>query len=535
MGILYIVPTPVGNMEDMTMRAIRVLKEADLVLAEDTRTSSVLLKHFDIKNRLMAHHKFNEHGTSASVVERLKAGETIALISDAGTPGISDPGFYLAREAAKAGITVQTLPGPTACIPAIVSSGLPCDRFCFEGFIPQKKGRQTYLESLQNETRTMIFYESPYRVVKTLQQFAEVFGEDRQVSCCREISKIHEESVRGTLAEVIAHFEETEPRGEFVIVLAGKDPKQLKEEMKEKRREERKKNNNQKIIRRKIMKKLFFIACCAAMLVTGCKDGKNSSDLANMQQSDSLNNIIAQKDSEINDLMGTFNEVQEGLRQISDAENRVALAKAGEGVNSKQKIKEDIRFIADQMKKNKELIAQLQKKLENSSLNATQLKKTIENLTAQLAEKEKQLQALREELDKKDIHIAELDESINNLHTNVNNLTTESQKKTETINAQDKQLNTAWYVFGTKKELKGQHIMEDGKVMNGNFNKNYFTKIDIRNTTEIKLYSKTAKLLTAHPSSSYSLVRDANKQYTLRITNPQIFWSTSKYLVVLVK
>ena len=283
------------------------------------------------------------------------------------------------------------------------------------------------------------------------------------------------------------------------------------------------------------MKKLFFIACCATMLVTGCKDGKNSSDLANMQQSDSLNNIIAQKDSEINDLMGTFNEVQEGLRQISDAENRVALAKAGEGVNSKQKIKEDIRFIADQMKKNKELIAQLQKKLENSSLNATQLKKTIENLTAQLAEKEKQLQALREELDKKDIHIAELDESINNLHTNVNNLTTESQKKTETINAQDKQLNTAWYVFGTKKELKGQHIMEDGKVMNGNFNKNYFTKIDIRNTTEIKLYSKTAKLLTAHPSSSYSLVRDANKQYTLRITNPQIFWSTSKYLVVLVK
>lgn len=283
------------------------------------------------------------------------------------------------------------------------------------------------------------------------------------------------------------------------------------------------------------MKKLFFIACCAAMLVTGCKDGKNSSDLANMQQSDSLNNIIAQKDSEINDLMGTFNEVQEGLRQISDAENRVALAKAGEGVNSKQKIKEDIRFIADQMKKNKELIAQLQKKLENSSLNATQLKKTIENLTAQLAEKEKQLQALREELDKKDIHIMELDESVNNLNTNVSNLKNESQKKTETINAQDKQLNTAWYVFGTKKELKGQRILENGKVMNGNFNKNYFTKIDIRNTTEIKLYSKSAKLMTAHPSSSYTLVRDANKQYTLRITNPHIFWSTSKYLVVLVK
>ena len=194
----------------------------------------------------MAHHKYNEHGTSAGIVERLKAGETIALISDAGTPGISDPGFYLAREAAMAGITVQTLPGATACIPALVSSGLPCDRFCFEGFMPQKKGRQTYLESLRAETRTMVFYESPYRVVKTLQQLAEVMGSDRQVSCCREISKVHEESVRGTLAEVIAHFEETEPRGEFVIVLAGKDPKQAKEEMKERKREERRQRNGQK-------------------------------------------------------------------------------------------------------------------------------------------------------------------------------------------------------------------------------------------------------------------------------------------------
>lgn len=223
MGILYLVPTPVGNMEDMTLRAIRILKEADLVLCEDTRTSGILLKHFDIKNRLLSHHKFNEHSTSAGIVNRLKAGETIALISDAGTPGISDPGFFLAREAAASGITVQTLPGATAFVPALVSSGLPCDRFCFEGFLPQKKGRKTHLESLADEMRTMIFYESPYRVVKTLSQFAEVFGADRQVSCCREISKVHEESVRGTLAEVINHFEETEPRGEFVIVVAGKE------------------------------------------------------------------------------------------------------------------------------------------------------------------------------------------------------------------------------------------------------------------------------------------------------------------------
>lgn len=221
MGILYVVPTPVGNMEDMTFRAIRVLKEADLILAEDTRTSSVLLHHYDIRNEVKSHHKFNEHQTVQYVVQRLLQGEKVALISDAGTPGISDPGFLLVRECVQQGIEVQTLPGPTAFVPALVSSGLPDERFCFEGFLPQKKGRQMRLDSLKEETRTMIFYESPYRVLKTLQQFAEVFGEDRRVSVCREISKVHEESVRGTLAEVIQHFTETEPRGEFVIVLAG--------------------------------------------------------------------------------------------------------------------------------------------------------------------------------------------------------------------------------------------------------------------------------------------------------------------------
>lgn len=225
MGILYIVPTPVGNMEDMTFRAVRILKEADLVLAEDTRTSGILLKHFEIKNHLMSHHKFNEHGTAAGIVERLKAGETIALISDAGTPGISDPGFYLVREAVKEGVEVQCLPGATAFVPALVASGLPCDRFAFEGFLPQKKGKQTKVQSLADEDRTMIFYESPFRLVKTLQLFAEVFGDDRQVSVCREISKVHEESVRGSLAEVIAHFTETVPRGEIVIVVGGKTKK----------------------------------------------------------------------------------------------------------------------------------------------------------------------------------------------------------------------------------------------------------------------------------------------------------------------
>ncbi|MBQ8655958.1 MAG: 16S rRNA (cytidine(1402)-2'-O)-methyltransferase [Prevotella sp.] len=222
MGILYIVPTPVGNMEDMTYRAVRILKEADLVLAEDTRTSGILLKHYGIQNRLQSHHKFNEHGTSAAVVERLLAGETVALISDAGTPGISDPGFYLVREAVRAGIEVQTLPGATAFVPALVSSGLPCDRFCFEGFLPQKKGRQSRIEALADEPRTIIFYESPYRLLKLLQQLAAVIGNERRASVCREISKLHEESCRGTLEELIAHFTETAPKGEIVVVVEGK-------------------------------------------------------------------------------------------------------------------------------------------------------------------------------------------------------------------------------------------------------------------------------------------------------------------------
>ena len=221
MGTLYIIPAPVGNMEDITLRAIRILKEADLVLAEDTRTSGILLKHFEIKNQLMSHHKFNEHGTSAGIVERLKAGQNIALISDAGTPGISDPGFFLVREAAKAGIEVTCLPGATAFVPALVMSGLPCDRFSFEGFLPQKKGRQTKLTTLAQEQRTMVFYESPYRLLKTLQQFSEFFGQDRQACVCREISKVHEEAVRGSLGELVAHFTEKEPKGEIVIVVAG--------------------------------------------------------------------------------------------------------------------------------------------------------------------------------------------------------------------------------------------------------------------------------------------------------------------------
>ena len=220
-GILYIVPTPVGNLDDMTFRAVQVLKEADLILAEDTRTSSVLLHRYDIHGKLQSHHKFNEHQTAELIKDRILAGLNVALISDAGTPGISDPGFLLVRTCAEEGIEVQTLPGATACIPAIVSSGLPCDRFCFEGFLPVKKGRQTMLKELSTETRTMVFYESPYRLVKTLEQFGEYFGKDRRCSVAREISKVHEEHRRGTLEEVAAWFKEHEPRGEIVIVVVG--------------------------------------------------------------------------------------------------------------------------------------------------------------------------------------------------------------------------------------------------------------------------------------------------------------------------
>lgn len=223
MGMLYIVPTPVGNLEDMTFRAVRILKEVDFILAEDTRTSGILLKHYEIKNTLLSHHKFNEHETVPSIVQRLMAGETAALISDAGTPAISDPGFLLVRECVRNDIKVQCLPGATAFVPALVDSGLPNEKFCFEGFLPQKKGRMTRLKALQSEHRTMIFYESPYRVRKTLEQFAETYGSERQVSVSREISKIHEETIHGTLEEVIAHFTEKEPKGEFVIILAGSE------------------------------------------------------------------------------------------------------------------------------------------------------------------------------------------------------------------------------------------------------------------------------------------------------------------------
>ncbi len=220
--MLYVVPTPVGNLEDITLRAVRLLKEADFILAEDTRTSAKLMKHLDIQVPMYSHHKFNEHKTVGSMVERIRNSVNhVALISDAGTPAISDPGFLLVRESVRSGVEVQCLPGATAFVPALVSSALPSEKFVFEGFLPQKKGRQTRLNFLKSEQRTMIFYESPYRVLKTLTQFVEVFGPERQGAAVREISKVHEECVRGTLAELVEHFTKNEPRGEFVLLVGG--------------------------------------------------------------------------------------------------------------------------------------------------------------------------------------------------------------------------------------------------------------------------------------------------------------------------
>jgi 16S rRNA (cytidine1402-2'-O)-methyltransferase len=229
MAKLYVVPTPIGNLEDITLRAINVLKEVDFILAEDTRTTSHLLRHLGIEKPMHSHHKFNEHATVARVAESIASGRNVALVSDAGTPGISDPGFLLVRKCVEEGIDVETLPGATALIPAVVQSGFPCDKFSFEGFLPQKKGRMKRIQELAAEERTLIFYESPYRVVKCLEQFAEVMGMERRVAVVREITKKFEETVRGTLEEVIAHFKEHEPKGEFVIVVEGYNPKPKKD------------------------------------------------------------------------------------------------------------------------------------------------------------------------------------------------------------------------------------------------------------------------------------------------------------------
>ena len=289
------------------------------------------------------------------------------------------------------------------------------------------------------------------------------------------------------------------------------------------------------------MKKLTILAVFALAILSSCTNEAPKQDLLMTQLRDSLNQIISQKDNEINDMIATFGDIEEGFREITEAQSRVTLAKSGEGTNSAKRIKENMQFIQQTMRQHKELINKLKQQLRDSSFKSEELKKLIDNMQQQLEEKETQLQALREELDKKDIHIAELDETVANLHSDVNQLTEETTQKSETISQQDKQLHTAWFVFGTKDELKKQNILtKDGlfsktKLLEKDFNKDYFTKIDIRIDKEIKLYSKDAKMLTSHPSSSYTLAPDANKQYVLRITDPNLFWSTSKYLVIQVK
>ena len=281
------------------------------------------------------------------------------------------------------------------------------------------------------------------------------------------------------------------------------------------------------------MKKVLLFVV-ALLSLTACNQ-KNGSESKLVQQADSLNRIIAQKDNEINDMIGTMNDIEEGFRAINAAEERVSVARQGEGSSAKERIQENMQFNKQTMQQNRELINKLRNQLRQSSVKGDQLRRTLETLTQQMEEKDAQLKALQAELQAKNIQIEELSEQVSDLSTNVSNLKEESSEKSQTISQQDKQLNTAWFVFGTKKELKEQHIVEDGEVLRSNFNQDYFTKIDIRVDKEIKLYSRSAKLLTDHPASSYKLEQDANKQYVLRIENPSKFWSTSKYLVIMVK
>ena len=289
------------------------------------------------------------------------------------------------------------------------------------------------------------------------------------------------------------------------------------------------------------MKKLVYAIACALAVASCNQDAAKKAEQIAQQQRDSLEQIISQKDNEINDMMTTLSDIEEGFREITEAQSRVTLAKQGEGTNTMQRIKENFQFIQAQMQQNKELINKLKQQVRESSVKGGQLKKIIDNLTQQLETKDHQLQALREELDRKDIHIAELDEKVASLNTNVTSLKEDNEKKEETITSQDKALHTAWFVFGTKDELKEQRILsKDGlfsktKLLEKDFNKDYFTKIDIRIDKEIKLYSKSAQIMTSHPAGSYTLQRDANKQFVLRISDPDTFWSISKYLVVLVK
>ena len=282
------------------------------------------------------------------------------------------------------------------------------------------------------------------------------------------------------------------------------------------------------------MKKLFIFAMCAIALAS-CNEGAKKAEAQARAERDSLNQVIAQKDDEINDMMTTLIDIEEGFREITEAQNRVTLARSGEGTNTKQRIAENFQFIQSMMQQNKDLINKLKQQVRESSIKGDKLKKVIANLTEQMETKDKQITELVEQLELKNIHIGELKFAINSLKEDAQSLQDENEAQSKTINAQDKQLNTAWFAFGTKDELKKQKILDGGKVLQGSFNKEYFTKIDIRVDKEIKLYSKSAKLLTTHPTSAYTLQQDANKQYVLRITDPQAFWSTSKYLVVQVK
>lgn len=528
-GILYVVPTPVGNLDDMTVRAVNVLKEVDVILAEDTRTSGVLMKHFGIETRMQSHHKFNEHETAAGIAQRLKGGERIALVSDAGTPAISDPGFMLVRECRRVGVKVECLPGATAFVPALVDSGLPCDKFCFEGFLPQKKGRSTRLAELSVEPRTIVFYESPLRLVKTLTQLAEAFGQDREASVSREISKLHEETCRGTLSELCEHFSVNEPRGEIVIVVSGK-----KEEKSAGKRDKYAHFKTEKKTEF-TMKKMMILALALTGALVACNGNKEQKDaLADTTQPD-ISKVEGQRDS----LMNLIGDISQNLLEVNRMENILVSGDFKDTPDKRQEIIANINALRQELDARKQALEELESKLKSSNGYSAKLQKTIESQKQLIDEQSQKIQQLEAALADANVKISDLNKNVEDLNTQVSTVTEERNAETQRADKVTDELNICYYVCGSNKELKEHKILEKKflgktKTMEGDFDRSYFTKADKRKLTEVKTYAKKAELKTSHPAGSYSM-ETVGGTVVIKIKDAKKFWEKSNFLVIQTK
>ena len=516
-GILYVVPTPVGNLDDMTVRAVNVLKEVDVILAEDTRTSGVLMKHFGIETRMQSHHKFNEHETAAGIAQRLKGGERIALVSDAGTPAISDPGFMLVRECRRVGVKVECLPGATAFVPARVDSGLPCDKFCFEGFLPQKKGRSTRLAELSVEPRTIVFYESPLRLVKTLTQLVEAFGQDREASVSREISKLHEETCRGTLSELCEHFSVNEPLGEIVIVVSGK-------------KEEKSAGKRDKYAHFKTEKKQRLQV--RSWHATATKSKKTL--LPTLTQPD-ISKVEGQRDS----LMNLIGDISQNLLEVNRMENILVSGDFKDTPDKRQEIIANINALRQELDARKQALEELESKLKSSNGYSAKLQKTIESQKQLIDEQSQKIQQLEAALADANVKISDLNKNVEDLNTQVSTVTEERNAETQRADKVTDELNICYYVCGSNKELKEHKILEKKflgktKTMEGDFDRSYFTKADKRKLTEVKTYAKKAELKTSHPAGSYSM-ETVGGTVVIKIKDAKKFWEKSNFLVIQTK